>query len=49
MWYVEVKSANGKTNRYEGLTKEQAADIHKREWINGADNIDSGILKSNKE
>lgn len=48
MWYVEVKTECGDTSRYEGLTKEQSADIHKREWISGG-NVSSGKMKSNKE
>lgn len=47
MWYVEVTANNGKKTRYEGLTYEQAADIHKREWLCGG-TVTSGKIKPAK-
>lgn len=50
MWYVELTNPQtGKIERFEGLTREQAADIHKREYLNGANNITSGKMNSTKE
>jgi hypothetical protein len=35
MWYVETTNKSGQVQRYEGLTQEQAAEIHKRDYLNG--------------
>jgi hypothetical protein len=35
MWYVTVTDDAGQIQRYEGLTRDQAAEIHKREYLNG--------------
>lgn len=35
MWYVKATDHTGQINRYEGLTRDQAAEIHKREYLNG--------------
>jgi len=46
MWYVEITQANGQCERYEGLTRDQAADIHKTEYMNGAAKVVSGRMGS---
>lgn len=43
MWYVKTTDARGQVQRYEGLTREQAAEIHKREYLNGL-NVVSGKM-----
>lgn len=46
MWYVEVTMATGEVNRYEGFTRDQAADLHKDAYINGAAKVVSGRMGS---
>lgn len=45
MWYVEVTRGQSR-ERYEGLTRDQAADVHKQEYVNGADKVVSGRMGS---
>lgn len=35
MWYVKTTDSTGQVQRFEGLTRDQAAEIHKREYMNG--------------
>lgn len=45
MWYVKSINNRGETTVYEGLTREQAADIHKDEFMNG-NTVVSGKMKN---
>ena len=46
MWYVEVTHADNQRVRYEGLTRDQAADVHKTEYVKGAPKVVSGRMGS---
>lgn len=46
MWYVVVTMATGEVARYEGFTRDQAADLHKDAYIDGAVKVVSGRMGS---
>lgn len=48
MWYVKSINNRGEKNLYEGLTQQQAAEIHKNEFMDG-NTVVSGRMKNNQE